>query len=748
MTIHIPEAFREGPDNVYFGPDGWNREVRGVYINRIMRARDGEEDEVSGAPFDFLGTECVKLEDGWTWPVALFADSPAIPAREDCERLSLIDAYDGMAWIRKYDGTWRWAHYSKAHYMPSDGVLAPPDQIIRLPAGALPAGSVVHTRDGWFTVRSLTRNEYRLTPWGYAPHESIDEVYAHGTEVCKHCRKPLVLDPCEDVPGACQSCVNEHYYACSHCGELVHGDDTHSHGDDTYCDDCWREVSSPCNGCGDRFHEDDLTDGYCESCLDEDIECDSCGEPTPRRGMVGGECPSCAGGARAATVHQYNYKPDFEFFPDSNSERYYGVELEIDGVSQDNKYHAGDIRACAPDGFLYAKHDGSIPRGFEMVSMPATLDYHMTEANWPDVCAKALELGYRSHDAETCGLHVHISREAFGDGDNRDANIAKLLLLFDMHWEKILRFARRTPERAERWAKRYSMKRTGDTLEARKLARDAKGNMSRYYAVNLQNEDTVEVRIARGSLNAQTVLATIQWMDALVEIVTTTPVADIAGLKWSEMRRTFDRYNHLKAYMARRFDGALMVKDEADEADPMPDLPDGDEVPPVPAAAPGWYHATQDNIREGMRCRLRVPIVEVMARVGGAERVWREMNEAGDMVVGTNWEDGTCSVSSDAAHSSYMLRIEHIEVLIPERWVPATMENAVVGRRVRVRSDFDAQRMLGAFRETPAALLDGNLRIRRNDGSTCPILTEPIDSTYGGAWLTLEDAEVYVTEEN
>ncbi len=44
--------------------------------------------------------------------------------------------------------------------------------------------------------------------------------------------------------------------------------------------------------------------------------------------------------------------------------------------------------------------------------------------------AEAVSLGYRSHQACTCGLHIHISRLAFGrTAAQQEAAIARLLLL-------------------------------------------------------------------------------------------------------------------------------------------------------------------------------------------------------------------------------------------------------------------------------------------------------------------------------
>ena len=83
--------------------------------------------------------------------------------------------------------------------------------------------------------------------------------------------------------------------------------------------------------------------------------------------------------------------------------------------------------------------------GIEIVTHPMSLDYHMNVMPWPEIVRKARELDYLSHKAGTCGLHVHISRAAFGETEqHQDAAIARGLYFFEKHWEELLKFSRRT----------------------------------------------------------------------------------------------------------------------------------------------------------------------------------------------------------------------------------------------------------------------------------------------------------------
>ena len=91
------------------------------------------------------------------------------------------------------------------------------------------------------------------------------------------------------------------------------------------------------------------------------------------------------------------------------------MELEIDEAGEDSDT-ARRLLAIANQGQpqLYCKHDGSLDDGFEPVTHPMSLSYHRTEIPWEALLREAVRMGYLSHQSGTCGLHIHVSREAFG----------------------------------------------------------------------------------------------------------------------------------------------------------------------------------------------------------------------------------------------------------------------------------------------------------------------------------------------
>ena len=136
------------------------------------------------------------------------------------------------------------------------------------------------------------------------------------------------------------------------------------------------------------------------------------------------------------------------------------MELEIDEGGEVKSKARSLLETANREGeYLYIKHDGSLDDGLELVTHPMSLDFQLHRVPWAEICGKAVELGYISHQASTCGLHVHVSRAAFGETEaQQDAAIARVLYFFEKHWEELLKFSRRTPRQLERWAARYGYK--------------------------------------------------------------------------------------------------------------------------------------------------------------------------------------------------------------------------------------------------------------------------------------------------
>ena len=331
-------------------------------------------------------------------------------------------------------------------------------------------------------------------------------------ETCDSCGQALPRDQLKNFDGSliCPKCLERETVLCSHCGTRIWKNENAGAEATPLCQHCYDRYYMTCDRCGRIIHEDDAC--Y----LSEDSD-------TPY-------CSACYMALRSSHIRDYYYKPDPVFH--GTGPRFFGVELEIDEAGESECAASQILRIGNAGGreHIYCKHDGSLEDGFEIVSHPMSLDYHLRSMPWAEVLAKAQELGYTSHQARTCGLHVHVSRDAFGSTEaEQDACIARILYIFEKHWEEILKFSRRTPRQLERWATRYGYKESpGDILSH---AKDSRSN--RYTCVNLTNVDTVEFRVFRGTLKLNTFLATLQLVDRICDVALCLSDEELKAMSWT-----------------------------------------------------------------------------------------------------------------------------------------------------------------------------------------------------------------------
>ena len=147
-----------------------------------------------------------------------------------------------------------------------------------------------------------------------------------------------------------------------------------------------------------------------------------------------------------------------QFDMDRQKLKFFGIELEIDNGGNSTSNGAQLLDICNSDftETIYLKHDGSIAHGFEIVTHPMTVAYHLTRFPWEKLVKAARNMGYLSHKCGTCGLHIHVNRSFFGaDEEEQDINISKVLFFIENNWDYILQFSRRSVSNMERWASRY-----------------------------------------------------------------------------------------------------------------------------------------------------------------------------------------------------------------------------------------------------------------------------------------------------
>lgn len=292
--------------------------------------------------------------------------------------------------------------------------------------------------------------------------------------------------------------------------------------------------------------------------------------------------------------HDYRQQLEFIITEKDKDERnlYLGVELEIDSsyANEDGENPCGcgdeDCETCidyenrestdhnqnantilhaisnkAPNQVV-GKWDGSLDSGFEIVSQPATLSAHTDLVNWKNGFSAIINKGYGSHDYGTCGLHIHINRDFFGDNKStQNYNGAKIVYLLEKYWDKFVVFTRRKHSHLDRWAKRQNAKWDYDmnstktsTMLTNAFQKNYYDNRDKYVALNTLHNATFELRIFRGTLNYKTFMATLQFVDNLARLVKKTTLSKLTEIAFEDIIN-FKKYDELSDYWTIRNGG-------------------------------------------------------------------------------------------------------------------------------------------------------------------------------------------------
>ncbi len=344
---------------------------------------------------------------------------------------------------------------------------------------------------------------------------------------CSHCGAVIEDDDYSTVNGqiVCSECIERYCCVCDRCGATVWDSDAYGDEYTNLCQHCYDNYYTRCQTCEALMHIDDAYhygDGdYCSECYHDIINENS-------------------------SIKEYSYKPEPIFYGDNS--RYFGVELEIDVAGKDCDY-ADELLEIANEDkeHIYIKSDGSLNDGMEIVTHPMTLDYHKNYC-WEDIMRKAVSLGYRSHQTSTCGLHIHVNKTSLGENNEEQEDVISRILYFvEHHWNELLKFSRRSEATMNRWAARYGYENTPKAI----MDKAKKGSYGRYTAVNLCNYHTVELRLFRGTLKFNTLIATLQLVNEICNVAVSLSDDQLQKLSWSSFVETI-KDDELIQYLKER----------------------------------------------------------------------------------------------------------------------------------------------------------------------------------------------------
>ena len=298
---------------------------------------------------------------------------------------------------------------------------------------------------------------------------------------------------------SCESCAKkfweEHdendYFECEACNSHTHDDNSGWWNSTRYCEGCIEANVYHCDDCSEQRWDGD--DHYCESDDNDDDE---------------------------SLIHNYNYRPSPFFF--GEGKYHFGFELEVEARGN-GRYDGAQLVQNTLGGHAYLKEDGSLNDGFEIVTHPHTLEKYHTDFNW-GVLDKLKAQGYRSWNTNTCGIHVHVSRTAFGNGDPWNYRVpnsqrSQLILKRQSHELRFMKLIYDNQRQVERISGRSSDRYAsfGDKGQLVRKVKSGYQENGRFSAINTENDDTIEIRVFKGSLRKERVLSAIEFVHASVE---------------------------------------------------------------------------------------------------------------------------------------------------------------------------------------------------------------------------------------
>jgi len=336
------------------------------------------------------------------------------------------------------------------------------------------------------------------------------EHFPKGMELCTQCHglfKQRTLIPAQDASGEmvflCKRCAEENTCECTSCKVKL------------------------LRGAGRRVNNEYL----CRACFAKlSVECPLCETFKLREDMVWFDlenpplliCKECR---YKKVILPYTHKPKPRFLSTKEDGAYptfFGIELEV----ACKELEAGEVAQRFTkefrnkvDKIFYLKFDRSIGNGFEIVTHPMSFSYLRKELYIRPILEWLSQYVYEDGNG-VCGIHVHIDKRQFYTNNEEDSReimlrnsvfLQKLLIFFYTNYDRIIMFSRR-PNRE--WTDRncYKLKK-----ERTLMLLQGRGTEDRHACVNINNRNTIEIRVFNGTINFDLFMNFLRFTNYLIE---------------------------------------------------------------------------------------------------------------------------------------------------------------------------------------------------------------------------------------
>ena len=257
-------------------------------------------------------------------------------------------------------------------------------------------------------------------------------------------------------------------------------------------------------------------------------------------------------------IHQFNYVPKYikHFMPGESEDTtlLLGAEIEVGGnnnISSDNDKNS-TVKKCIQimngsdsdaEDLIYSTHDSTVQIEFD--TMPCSLEFHKNKMNYREMFEYLDKEGYKGHDCETAGLHIHANRNYLGKlRISQELVISKILYILEKFNDEICVIARRDNEYSEFVG---SKKEENSLVELYGKYKDH----GKRAALNLQHKDTIEFRMFRSTLKYETFILTLEFVKDIIDFAKSSSIEEIELIKWADLMKLFSPA--LRNYYTERY---------------------------------------------------------------------------------------------------------------------------------------------------------------------------------------------------
>ena len=257
-------------------------------------------------------------------------------------------------------------------------------------------------------------------------------------------------------------------------------------------------------------------------------------------------------------IHQFNYIPKYikHFMPGESEDTtlLLGAEIEVGGnnnISSDNDKNS-TVKKCIQimngsdsdeENLIYSTHDSTVQ--IEFGTMPCSLEFHKNKMNYHEMFEYLDKEGYKGHDCETAGLHIHANRSYLGKSRiSQELVISKILYILEKFNDEICVIARRDNDYSEFAGEKQN---EDSIVELYGKYKD-KGKRA---ALNLQHKDTIEFRMFKSTLKYETFILTLEFVKDIIDYAKSVDIEEIELAKWSDLMNCFS--SELRKYYEFRY---------------------------------------------------------------------------------------------------------------------------------------------------------------------------------------------------